>query len=302
MSGDRAAPFDPERVLSGESGIVEGRRRRTRARMRDLADDAAAWLTLAPLRVRRAASRLPVRRVLVLGVYAPDGAAVMARADAELRRSRHEVRLALGALGAPDPGLAGETLLSGLEGAGKFENLNALRAAMVAGEANRRAEGPGEADWTLVIDDDVELPRGFLDAFLACAEAFDLQLAQPAHRHSSHAAWAVCRRTRWTLARRTRLVEIGPLTAFHSSVAGELIPFPALRMGWGLDAHWGGLALERGWRLGIVDATPIRHRARRPAARYDRADAIAEITGFLRGRPHIDRETAGQVVERHRTL
>ena len=63
--------FDPERVLSGESGIVEGLRRRTRGRLRDIADDAAAWLTLQPLRVGRAANRLPRRSVLVLGIYAP---------------------------------------------------------------------------------------------------------------------------------------------------------------------------------------------------------------------------------------
>jgi hypothetical protein len=283
--------FDPERVLSGTSGIVEGSRRRTRARLRDVADDAAAWLTRMPLRVGRAAGHMPRRRVMVLGVYAPDGAGSMSQALPELLDPRHEVQLALGALGEADESLAAYTILDGLAGSGKFENLNRLLSVTRS-----------TADWTLVVDDDVELPRGFLGRFLACAEAFDLQLAQPAHRHTSHAAWAVTRRARWTLARRTRLVEIGPVTAFHSSVATELLPFPALRMGWGLDAHWGGLALERGWRLGVVDATPIRHRARRPAARYDRADAIAEITGFLPGRPHIDRETAGQVVERLRAL
>jgi hypothetical protein len=80
------------------------------------------------------------------------------------------------------------------------------------------------------------------------------------------------------------------------------LPFPPLRMGWGLDAHWGGLALEHDWRLGIVDATPIRHESRRTAARYSRDEAIAEIAAFLPGRPYIDRDTARQVVERHRSL
>jgi hypothetical protein len=284
---EAARPFDPERVLSGESGIVAGPRRRARGRLRDLADDAAAWLSLMPLRASRAALATPPRRVLVLGVYAPDGAPVMARAAAELRRGTHDVRLVLGALGEADAALARNTALAGLAGAGKFENLNALLEAA-------SADAP---DWTLVIDDDVELPRAFLARFLACAERFDLQLAQPAHRHTSHAAWRVSRRARWSLARRTRLVEIGPLTAFHSSTAAELVPFPPLRMGWGLDAHWGGLALERGWRLGVVDATPIRHRIRPTAARYDRTAAIAEIAEFLPGKPYIERETALQVVE-----
>ena len=134
----------------------------------------------------------------------------------------------------------------------------------------------------IVLDDDARLPRHFLDRFLLCAERFGLQLAQPALRHTSHAAWRVVRRARWSVARRTRLVEIGPVTAFHRSVAGELLPFPPLRMGWGLDAHWGGLALERGWRLGVVDATPVRHDSRRTASGYDRDAAVAELRDFLR--------------------
>ena len=44
---------------------------------------------------------------------------------------------------------------------------------------------------------------------------------------------------------------------------GELLPFPELRFGWGLDLHWAALAAERGWRLGVVDATPVRHESAR---------------------------------------
>ena len=73
-------------------------------------------------------------------------------------------------------------------------------------------------------------------------------------------------------------------------------------MGWGLDAHWGGLARERGWRLGVVDATPIRHESRRTASGYDRGAAVAEMAEFLRGRPHVERDAALEVVERHRSL
>ena len=283
---------DPEQVLSGESGIVEGPRRRALGALRDRADDAAAWATLSPLRLAAAGRQVARRRVHVLGVYAPDGAANMARSVAELRRSRHHVDIALGALGARSAPLAAETALEQLAGKGKFENLNALLEAAPA----------DDADWVIALDDDARLPRRFLDRFLLCAERFDLQLAQPALRHTSHAAWRVVRRARWCLARRTRLVEIGPVTAFHRSLAGELLPFPSLRMGWGLDAHWGGLALERGWRLGVVDATPVRHELRRTASGYDREAAVAELAAFLRDRPHIDRATALEVVERYRAL
>jgi hypothetical protein len=97
------------------------------------------------------------------------------------------------------------------------------------------------------------------------------------------------------------MVEIGPLTAFHRSLAGELLPFPDLKMGWGLDAHWGALALERGWRLGVVDATAVRHRRRPTATTYRRDAALAEAEEFLAERPAIDRNTALTVVESYRS-
>ena len=134
-------------------------------------------------------------------------------------------------------------------------------------------------DWLLVIDDDVALPGGFLDRFVFLAERFDLRLAQPAHRHRSHAAWPVTRR-RPDLARWTRFVEIGPVTAFRRDTFDVLLPFPPLRMGWGLDSHWGAVARDRGWAVGIVDATPIRHGLRRTGSGYAHADAVAEARTY----------------------
>jgi hypothetical protein len=98
------------------------------------------------------------------------------------------------------------------------------------------------------------------------------------------------------------MVEIGPLTAFGPAAAAELLPFPPLRMGWGLDSHWGALAAQRGWRLGVVDATPIRHESRITASAYDRTAAIEELRRYLQGKPHLDREEAAGVLARHRSL
>ena len=105
-----------------------------------------------------------------------------------------------------------------------------------------------------MIDDDIVLPNGFLDRFLFLAERFSLDLAQPAHRLSSHAAWRVTRRRYSDVVRETRFVEIGPLTAFARPTFSTLLPFPDLRMGWGLDLHWAAIARERGWRCGVIDA------------------------------------------------
>jgi len=79
-----------------------------------------------------------------------------------------------------------------------------------------------------------------------------------------------------------------------------LLPFPELRAGWGLDLHWSAVALERGWRLGVVDATPIRHGLRRTASAYDRDAAIEEARAFLASRPYTTAAVAQRSLAAHR--
>ncbi len=137
-----------------------------------------------------------------------------------------------------------------------------------------------------MIDDDVALPRGFLDVFLFLAERFDLALAQPAHRRRSHAAWRVTRRRPGVVAHESRFVEIGPVTAFHARTFETLLPFPELRFGWGLELHWSAIARARGWREGVIDAVPIAHALRRVASAYASDDARAEARRFLSDRDY----------------
>ena len=269
---------DPDAFLSGESGEVSGLRLRTKAALEDVALALAGTLTLTGRRLDRAAQAIAPRRVLVLSVYRPGS--LLAGALDSLRSERHDVSLVLGATGPEaDALLSDHTVLTRL-GGGKFENLNRLAA-----------DAPADADWLLVVDDDIRLPRRFLDRFLAVCEGLALDLAQPAQSHRSHAAWRVTRR-RPGLARLTRFVEIGPLTAFSRRAAAELLPFPELRFGWGLDSHWGAIARERGWRLGVVDALPVRHEAQPVASSYGHAQAIEEARSFLAGRPFLTRSDA----------
>lgn len=232
--------------LAGQSGTVGGRRDLLRA-----LGDRFLDLTLLGLPIADG----PARRVLVVTVARPEHRARVARAAAELRRSRHDVTPASAPPGA----------------GGKFENVNALLAE----------HPPGGHDWLIVLDDDVDLPRGFLDRFVALAERHDLRLAQPAHRLRSHAAWPLTRRRAGSLVRETRFVEIGPVTALHHETFDVLLPFPPLRMGWGLDAHWAAVAVAHGWRVGVVDATPIAHRARPAGDAYSREQAVDEARAFL---------------------
>jgi GT2 family glycosyltransferase len=269
-----AAPGAHEDFLSGTSGTVGG----LDAVRRGLRDEAVnAWELASARRLRLALAARhapPRRRVLVLGVERPQHRALAEAMRAELSRSRHEVELHTSPPGAR----------------GKFENLNLL-----LGE-----HPPGGWDWLLVLDDDVELPRGFLDRFLFLCERFSLMLAQPAHRLQSHAAWPVTRRRPGSVVRETSFVEIGPVTAFASATFPILLPFPELRMGWGLDVHWAALAREHGWRCGVTDGVSIRHRVAPAAADYARADAVAEARAFLAERPYLSASEAQRILTTHR--
>jgi GT2 family glycosyltransferase len=263
-----------EDFLSGESGTVGG----LDAVRREAVDrliDARELLGGRRLRLARAARRSPPRRrVLVLGVERPERRELAAAIRAELARSRHDVELRFGTPG----------------NRGKFENLNRLLAAHPA----------DDCDWLLVVDDDVVLPRGFLDRLLFLAERLDFQLVQPAHRARSHAAWRVTRRRAGAVARQTPFVEIGPVTAFARATLPALLPFPDVRMGWGLDLHWAMLAREHGWRCGVLDAVAIRHSAAPAGDAYSRAAAVAEARALLAERPYVKAAEAQTTLVTHR--
>jgi hypothetical protein len=236
----------------------------------------------------RLAAAAPPRRVLVLSIYRPGS--MLPQAISRLHSDRHTVELALGAIGEPDPALAADTLVEGLEG-GKFENLNRLL----------RAVPPvADFDWTLVVDDDIALPARFLDRFVALCDRLALDLAQPAQTLRSHAAWRVTRRRPASVARETRFVEIGPLAAFGRVTAAELLPFPDLRFGWGLDLHWASLARERGWRCGVIDALPVHHARAPVAGAYDQAEAVDEGRRFLATRSYLPSTGVDETLVTHR--
>ena len=267
----RSAPSDD--FLSGTAGEVWGIRATTSAVIADTLEAAGRGVRLEPIRLARAARAWPRRRVLALAIERTDAPNLLASAREEVLRSRHQVTF----VSAP----AGDR--------GKFENLNALLE-----------EHPVQGyDWLVVIDDDVALPSGFLDGFVFLAERFGLRLAQPAHARRSHAAWEVTRRRSRSVARETSYVEIGPVFAFQAAVFDLLLPFPALRAGWGLDLHWAAVAREHGWPIGVIDATPIRHGLRRIAASYDRQAAIEEERQFLATRPYVTASEAQRTLATH---
>lgn len=284
------APDHPS-FTSGESGEVSGVRLGITRTTADALLTGASALALTGPRLGRLAASQPPRRVLVLSIYRPS--ARLPRALAQLRSERHAVTYAFGTTVAEsDPALREETVLCGLTG-GKFENLNLLlaEAPLVASH-----------DWVLTVDDDVDLAPGFLDRFVALCERLGLDLAQPAQSMRSHAAWRVTRRRAFSLARRTDFVEIGPVTGFSRRAAAELLPFPELRFGWGLDNHWGALARERGWKLGVIDSLPVRHETQKVASTYTHAEAIEEGRAFLATRAYVPANEAQRTLATIRRL
>jgi hypothetical protein len=303
---------DPDEFLSGSDGDPGGGAKLLALRLRDRVLDAQVGRAAG--RLDELAAAAPECDVLVVSVYRGDGGLLPAAVE-QLRDSRHRVRFALGAMGEPANSLRDTTVADGLTG-GKFENLNALLHPRKGSDPlhprkgsdpiktgrgpSTSAEAGAPADWTLVVDDDVVLPQRFLDRLIGVAEHHELALAQPAQSLASHAAWPVTRRRRGVLLRESRFVEIGPVTLLRRDALEALTPFPPLRYGWGLDAHWAAVAEERGWRLGIADSLPVRHEEGAIAATYSGDDAIEEARRFLADRPYVTSARLQETLAVHR--
>jgi hypothetical protein len=236
-----------------------------------------------------AAGAMQPRDVVVLGIYAKDGRQ-LGQALHHIRDSANRVRVALGAMGAAAPGLTGDTVLTDMSG-GKFENLNLVAQAVE----------PLAADWILLVDDDIGVGPRFLDRLLVVAERFGLSVAQPALSRASY-GWYSINRRHAAVCRETRFVEIGPVVLMQSDVYQRLAPFPTEGMGWGLDLHWSALAERLGWRLGVIDAVPVRHETRRYASAIDFTPAREAAERLLAQREHVTYVEAEAELARHRRL
>ena len=208
-------------------------------------------------RARLASADMPVQRILLATVNVPGREKDLQTLIASLTQTRHQVTTAIIPMGMR----------------GKFDNID---LALTEHDLST-------FDWLLVVDDDIALPPHFLDLFIYFCWRERLQLAMPAHRFLSHKSFTVTERHWGAVARLTNFVEIGPVTLLHASLFSALTPFPSLRFAWGLDVLWSSEAKRKGWRLGVVDATPVRHL--RPIGQsYDSRQAMQEGQDFLDAR------------------
>lgn len=149
-----------------------------------------------------------------------------------------------------------------------------------------------EMDYVIIADDDITLPKNFLDNYLRVVEDKLFALAQPARDYGSPIHHHIVSRVSGLEARRTRFVEIGPLVSIRRDALPLLVPFDTeiTPMGWGYDYTW-PLALESaGLYMGIVDSVPVGHTFREPVSQY--SGASDQMVEYLRLTPHLEPEKA----------
>jgi hypothetical protein len=221
------------------------------------------------------------QRVLIVGVYLLEQANYAAEITRSLTRSKEwkvDIKWAAVGHGTIPEALASVTSLTTTEKSPKFALLNRLLAL----------ENLDDYRYLVVIDDDIELPKDFLDTYLGLQSHYNLALAQPARTHDSFIDHHFVAQLLGVAARRTRFVEIGPLFSISCAAIPLLVPFEeAAPMGWGLDFVWPLLLENAGLNLGIVDATSVRHALRKPVSLYDYGDTKSSMTTFLRDHRHL---------------
>jgi len=229
--------------------------------------------------------------VLVAGIYLTDRANTAAATIAELSRSREwSVTHRWAALGQQRT-------------PAELERVTAAHVDVPVPKfvlLNRLLAGRNLSGYRFVVfaDDDIDVPPGFLDDYLRLVNRYDFALSQPARTHDSFIDHRFVERLDGIDARWTNFVEIGPVVAMRRDAASILLPFDEQSpMGWGYDFTWPRTMQDAGLRLGIVDATPVRHSLRKPVTGYSWDTANDQQQKYLAGRPHLSKLDAFRILE-----
>ena len=232
-------------------------------------------------------------RVLVLGIYLADRPHTVEHLMDALGRSAHcqlEQRW-IALRGEPATALQrAHTVRVVMQRVPKFRLLNELLR-----DVDLQA-----FDLLLVCDDDVRLPRGFIDAFIGWQQRLGFGLAQPARTLNSYIDHPFVRRRPWLHARRTRFVEIGPVFCLQRALFDVLLPFDeASPMGWGYDLVWPLQVEGAGAAMGVIDATPVDHSLRGRGEAYAWQAELRTMSDYLSRQPHLQGRQAFTVLQRY---
>jgi len=148
-----------------------------------------------------------------------------------------------------------------------------------------------EYEYIIIADDDIILPYGFLDEFLHLQSKYEFVLAQPARTTNSYIDHPIVMQQRGVIARQTKFVEIGPLFSVHNSIYDFIFPFDTISpMGWGYENYWSYELSRRGYKMGIIDNTPVDHSIRKPVKNYEWSEADRQRRIYLQKYPHLKYE------------
>ena len=153
-------------------------------------------------------------------------------------------------------------------------------------------------EYLIVCDDDINLPKGFLDDYLHLQARYEFALAQPSRSHDSYIDHQFVAQLKGIDARLTNFVEIGPLFSVNRDFIECLLPFDELApMGWGLDFVWPVLLDKCALRMGIIDRLAVRHALRKPVSNYGYTETNESMKHYLAGRKHLSEKDAFTAIE-----
>lgn len=230
-------------------------------------------------------------RVLIIGIYLSNKKNHAEAITNELVSSKQwHIDFLWGALGTGDipEDLEQYTIIKSPKMIPKFSLLNQILADIDISDYQH----------LIVTDDDIELCEGFIDRYLAIIERRGFALSQPARTRDSYIDHYFVAQLNGVESRRSRFVEIGPLFVISKSAFPIILPFDeAAPMGWGLDLVWPKQIEKEGLSLGIVDATPIGHRLRKPVSNYDYDSTNLAMNKFLEKENHLTFSDAQVTIE-----
>jgi len=249
--------------------------------------------TLAPLLDRSAPTR-----TLVVGSYLADEASRISQIVSTLAKqgpggklaSRSDATQRWIAMGAAPPSrdVQEVTVRTLRERRPKYELVNELLAC----------EDLSTYDYVLVLDDDIILPSGFLDSFLAVQQHLGFVLAQPALTTDSPFNLPIVEQQCGVLGRQTLLVQAGPIVSFHRSIFDLVFPFDLTSpTGMGYERVWAYLLHERKLKMGIIDAVSVAHCSRNSEPQSDLELARLRCSAYLRGHRHYSLDSCMRVLE-----
>ena len=108
-------------------------------------------------------------------------------------------------------------------------------------------------------DDDLFIHPHDLNRMFKIAWKYDLDMGQPALTRNSYYSFPITLQVPFLEVRLVNLVEIMAPFFKPKALLEVSQKFKSVETGWGLDHYFQKIALERAWKVGIIDRTPVVH-------------------------------------------